>query len=101
MAERSVSEISQLKTLLEDLVPVVENSFLGGQVVPYIKKSLIEVEKVDDTFPGEVNEGVGMISYLGHGSPTVTDLDYGYVTDLSRGYVNAGKYPLQYFNGCG
>ncbi|WP_159474534.1 C25 family cysteine peptidase [Dyadobacter sp. 3J3] len=96
---KSASEIIELKSALEALVPLVENGDVGGSVKAFQKQSIIEVEKVNIT--PELNEGVGMISYFGHGSPTVTDLDMGYVSDVTRGYQNINKYPLMYFNGCG
>ncbi len=96
---KSASELNQLKSELESITPIVENEYLGGFVKQIVKKSLIEVESVD--ISKEVNKGVGLISYLGHGSPTTTDLDYGYASDISRTYSNKGKYPLQYYNGCG
>lgn len=96
---KSPSEIVQFKSTLEDLSPLIKNGFLGGEVLQFVKKSTVEVESVD--ISAAVNEGAGLISYLGHGSPSVTDLDYGYASDLSRGYTNFGKYPLLYFNGCG
>jgi hypothetical protein len=96
---KSTSEINQLKSRLEALTSIVTEGYIGGVVTPVVKKSFIEVEKVDVS--ESVNAGVGMISYLGHGSPTVTDLDFGYASDIQKGYINAGKYPVQYYNGCG
>ncbi|WP_353721984.1 C25 family cysteine peptidase [Dyadobacter sp. 676] len=63
------------------------------------QQAIGEVETVNIT--PEVNEGVGLITYFGHGSTTVTDLDMGYITDADRGYSNQGMYPMMYFNGCG
>ena len=97
---KSASEITQLKNVLETLKPAVENGFVGGRVTPFVKQQAIsEVEKVNIT--PQVNEGVGMITYFGHGSATVTDLDMGYITDADRGYNNYKKYPFMFFNGCG
>jgi hypothetical protein len=96
---KSASEITQLKNALESLVPLVEYGAVGGSVKAFQKQSIIEVEKVNIT--PELNDGVGMISYFGHGNPVVTDLDMGYVSDVTRGYHNINKYPLMYFNGCG
>ena len=96
---KTASEINQLRDILSDLVPEVSSGEVGGKVIPYVKQSTIEVEEAN-IFP-DVNKGVGMISYFGHGSPTVTDLDLGFVSDASRGYSNQDKYPVMYFNGCG
>ncbi|MDQ6478910.1 C25 family cysteine peptidase [Dyadobacter sp. LHD-138] len=96
---KSASEIVQLKTALSSLTPVVEGGEVGGMVKAFEKQSVIEVEKVNIT--PELNNGVGMISYFGHGSTNITDLDMGYVSDATRGYKNKNKYPLMFFNGCG
>ncbi|KQS33226.1 C25 family cysteine peptidase [Dyadobacter sp. Leaf189] len=96
---KSVSEITQLKNLLERERPAVENGRVGGKVIALTKQqAMAEVEKVNIT--PQVNAGVGMITFFGHGSSTITDPDIGYVSDVDRGYDNAGKYPLMYFNGC-
>lgn len=97
---KTVSEITQLKNLLGALVPKVADGIVGGKVTPFVKQQAIgEVETVNIT--SEVNAGVGLITYFGHGSTTVTDLDMGYITDANRGYNNQGMYPMMYFNGCG
>jgi hypothetical protein len=97
---KNTGEINQLKDLLGDLVPSVVNGVIGGRVTPFVKQQPIaEVESVNIT--SDVNKGVGLITYFGHGSPIVTDLDMGYITDVARGYDNKMKYPMMYFNGCG
>jgi hypothetical protein len=97
---KNVGEITQLKALLNDLEPTIVNGVVGGRVTPYVKQQPIaEVESVNIT--SDVNNGVGLITYFGHGSPVITDLDMGYITDVSRGYNNSKKYPMMYFNGCG
>ncbi|WP_177194140.1 C25 family cysteine peptidase [Dyadobacter sp. SG02] len=97
---KTASEISQLRDMLKDLVPYVTDGIIGGKVTPFSKQQGIgEVEKVNIT--PEVNAGVGLITYFGHGSVTVTDLDMGYATDEVRAYANNLRYPMMYFNGCG
>lgn len=97
---KTIGEISQLKGILASLAPKVENGPVGGKVTPFVKRQAIgEVETVNIT--PEVNLGAGLITYFGHGSTIVTDLDMGYVTDVKRGYSNSSKYPVMYFNGCG
>ncbi|WP_149242175.1 C25 family cysteine peptidase [Dyadobacter sp. 32] len=96
---KTSEEINQLGSILRNLSPLVENGDFGGEVKAFVKQTTIETEKVD--ISKDVNEGVGMISYFGHGSPLVTDLDMGKVSDASRNFSNTGKYPLMYFNGCG
>jgi hypothetical protein len=97
---KTVAEITQLKNLLASLVPKVSDGILGGKVTPFVKQQAIGETEVVNITP-EVNAGVGLITYFGHGSTIVTDLDMGYVTDANRGYNNASMYPMMYFNGCG
>lgn len=96
---KSANEISQLSTILRNLTPLVKAGELGGNVKAFVKQTTIEVENVD--ISKDVNDGVGMITYFGHGDPFLTDLNMGKVTDASRNYKNIGKFPLMYFNGCG
>ena len=58
----------------------------SGIVSPYVKESTV----------GKINDGVNLVTFLGHGSTTFLDLDIGDTTDLS----NYGKYPIYFFNGC-
>ncbi|WP_254411934.1 putative type IX secretion system sortase PorU2 [Dyadobacter diqingensis] len=94
---KSVSELTMLKNALSDLSPEVIAD--GGSVEAVVKQTLIEVEKVN--ISPQVNSGIGLLTYFGHGSPTVTDLDMGYASDPQNGFNNKDKYPLMYFNGCG
>ena len=97
---KSSAEITQLKNILAGLAPQAEKGYIGAKVTPFVKQQGIsEVESVNIT--PEINAGVGLLTYFGHGSTTVTDLDIGYITDAARAYNNQGKYPLLYFNGCG
>lgn len=94
---KSVSELTMLKNALSDLSPEV--IAYGGSVEAVVKQTLIEVESVN--ISPQVNSGVGLLTYFGHGSPTVTDLDMGYASNPQNGFNNKDKYPLMYFNGCG
>lgn len=97
---KTVGEISQLKGLLSALEPDVVQGELGGRVKQFAKQQAMpEPEPVNVT--AEVNAGAGLITFFGHGSWYITDLDMGYITDAARSYNNVKKYPLMYFNGCG
>ncbi|SKC09394.1 putative type IX secretion system sortase PorU2 [Dyadobacter psychrophilus] len=97
---KTVEEISQLKGLLSALETDVENGELGGKVKQFAKQQAMpEPEPVNIT--PEVNAGAGLITFFGHGSWYITDLDMGYITDAARSYSNLHKYPVLYFNGCG
>jgi hypothetical protein len=97
---KTTGEIVQLREVLRSLEPMVEKGVIGGTVKSYAKQQpTIEVENIDIT--QDVNEGVGMITFFGHGSTLITDPDIGYARDAARGYHNLNKYPVMYFNGCG
>lgn len=96
---KSTSELSQLKSALAYLVPIAESGHSGAKVLTVSKRTTESVEPVNVST--EVNSGLGMITYFGHGSPTVTDLDMGYISAPERGYSNSDKYSFMYFNGCG
>ncbi len=97
---KTTSEIVQLREVLRALQPMVEKGIMGGTVKSYVKQQpTIEVENVDLT--KDINEGVGMITFFGHGSTIITDPNIGHVRDAERGYHNLNKYPVMYFNGCG
>jgi hypothetical protein len=97
---KTTSEIVLLRNSLEALVPMVSGSQMGGHVKAYVKQQgMAEIENVNIT--ADINKGVGLLTYMGHGAPYVTDLDFGYITDAPRGYNNLYKYPMMYFAGCG
>lgn len=96
----SQSEVNQLKGLLEDISPIVEEGEVGGRVKAYVKTNGGQtVEKVD--IKDDVNNGVGMITFFGHGSQNVIDPDFGLISDATRGYTDSKKYTAMFFNGCG
>jgi len=96
---KSVEEIGRLKTILVDIKPLVENSFLKGSVETLVKRTTDPVENIN--IADQVNAGLGMITFMGHASPTVPDLNIGFATAPTSRLSNKGKYPFMYFNGCG
>lgn len=96
---KSVEEIGRLKTILGDIERLVENSFLKGSVETVVKRTTDPVE--DISIASQVNAGLGMITFMGHASPTVPDLNIGFATSPTSQLSNKGQYPFMYFNGCG
>lgn len=77
----------------------------GKTVTPSAKPSITDTPIVNSVIT-KINNGVGMMTYFGHGSPSATDYNMGFATTaggvvVNGGYSNAGKYPFMYFNGCG
>ncbi|GGN09971.1 hypothetical protein GCM10010967_52340 [Dyadobacter beijingensis] len=97
---KTTSEIVQLRDYLRGVENKVLKTSFGGTLKHYVKRQAMqEVEPVNIT--EEVNEGLGMITFLGHGNTIHSDPDIGHARDASRGYANLNKYPVMYFTGCG
>lgn len=91
-------ELERYFNFLNAFKAIAEGPFLGGQVKTYRKRSNSVVEVIDIT--GDLNSGKSMLTFFGHGAPTVIDIEIGFVSDPTLGYANKGKYPLMLFNGC-
>ncbi|MDB5235295.1 MAG: hypothetical protein JWR44_2288 [Hymenobacter sp.] len=81
----------------------VESPLFGGRVVATIDRRSANLPNTSlpvsvDISP-YLNPGLGVISYFGHGSNTIFDLDIGYIAN-NVNYNNAGKYPVMFYNGC-
>lgn len=77
---------------------IAENNLLGGRVTTFTKNtnevvSFFNISK-------QVNEGVGLITYFGHSSPTFIEVDIGTASEDINGYRNKGMYPMLFLNGC-
>ena len=97
----SAVEVATFRGFLDRYKRRVEHPLLGGQVTTFQRdynpssKLPVEVNIAD-----KVNAGLALITYFGHGSTTSFDLTPGDITDPTKGYANARKYPVIMFNGC-
>ncbi len=91
-------EINTFENFLSDLAITITNSYYGGEVKNYSKKTDETVEFIN--ISKEVNEGVGLITFFGHSNFNSADIDIGLVSDEINGYENKGKYPVLWINGC-
>ena len=94
----SVSEQTTFLGYMNNLKTIIEDTLFGGKVVTTIKKtSSAPVQTtVSDSIKLIINDGVGLIGYFGHGSPSGFDIAIENVND----YNNVGKYPVFIVNGC-
>lgn len=95
----SKSENAYFRSMLNNFESKVSDSFLNGKTTAISKKTEANVENID--ISNEINDGFGMVTFIGHSSSTTTDLNVGYVSGLNSKFKNKLKYPLMYFNGCG
>ncbi|OOG73196.1 transporter [Algoriphagus sp. A40] len=91
-------ELERYFGFLNGFKAIAEGPFLGGNVTTYRKRSNSVIEVIDIT--GDLNEGRSMLTFFGHGSPTIIDIEIGFASDPTLGYANKGKYPIMLFNGC-
>ena len=91
------NQAAYIKNRLDNAAGFVSSPPFGGKVVTFTKSSVgISEPYLKQKAIENVNEGVQLITFLGHGSAAVTDIDIGDTME----YNNAGKYPIFYFNGC-
>jgi hypothetical protein len=91
------SQANVISNFLNSLEPYPEGPPYGG-TVEHLSKAAAGVQDayVKERSIGLINQGLNMITFLGHGSTTFLDLDIGDTTDL----FNEDKYPIYFFNGC-
>ncbi len=94
----SANEQQIFRIYVESFERIAENEFLGGRVVTQSKKTNNETELIN--ISDEVNKGKSLITFFGHSSTSITDIDIGFVSNDALGYNNKGKYPAIIVNGC-
>jgi len=92
------SELARHSSFLEGFAALAKSGLPEVEVTTYTKDTAAEVQRMDLGL--EINAGVALMTYFGHGSLASNELDFGYVSDPSFGYANAGKYPMLLINGC-
>ncbi|MEB2781292.1 C25 family cysteine peptidase [Algoriphagus sp. C2-6-M1] len=91
-------ELERYFNFMNGFKTIAEGPYLGGKVTTYRKRSNSTIEVIDIT--GDLNEGRSMLTFFGHGAPTVIDIEIGFASDPTLNYQNKGKYPIMLFNGC-
>ncbi|MBC3542097.1 C25 family cysteine peptidase [Rufibacter sediminis] len=77
---------------------IAEGVWLGANVLTKIRSATGGLDTLN--IARELNSGLSLITFFGHSSSTVSDLDIGLVSDVVNGYRNNGKYPMILMNGC-
>ena len=91
-------ELDRYFNFLNGFKSIAEGLYLGGNVSTYRKRSNSVVEVID--ISGDLNDGRSMVTFFGHGAPTIIDIEIGFASDPTLNYQNRGKYPIMLFNGC-
>jgi len=92
------AELARHSSFMEGFAALAKSGLPEVEVITYSKKGEAEVERVD--LGKGINAGLVLLTYFGHGSLGYNELDFGFVSDNTLTYANAGKYPLLLINGC-
>jgi hypothetical protein len=92
------AELARHSSFMEGFAGLAKSGLPEVEVITYRKQGEAEVERVD--LGKEINAGLALLTYFGHGSLGYNELDFGDVSDSTLTYANAGKYPLLLINGC-
>jgi hypothetical protein len=95
---RTQFEIQLFRMFLDSYKQMAEGEYLGGQVSTLSKKTDNTIELIN--ISEQVNRGVSLVTFFGHSSRGVTDIEIGKVSNDVYGYRNKGKYPMLLVNGC-
>jgi hypothetical protein len=91
-------ELERHRSFMEEFARVAKNGIPEVEVATLVKELAAEVQHLD--LKHEINAGLAVLTYFGHGSLGYNELDFKYVSDPSLGFANAGAYPLLLINGC-
>jgi hypothetical protein len=94
----NASDYQEFGGYLDKYALRVPRPLLGGKVTTFRKTSADPVVTVN--IANELNSGLGLITYFGHGSLTHFNLEIGDINDVGTGYNNVGRYPIMMYNGC-
>lgn len=78
---------------------IAEGPLFGGNIIEKYRRDIINYTSHVNVSE-EVNAGVSLITFFGHSSIDVSDLEIGFASSNLNGYRNKGKYPAIIMNGC-
>jgi hypothetical protein len=94
----SAFELNRYFNFLNGFKNIIEGPYMGANVTTYRKRSNSTIELID--ISSDINRGTSLVTFFGHGSPSLIDIEIGFASDPNLGYANQGKYPMMLLNGC-
>lgn len=93
----NADEQRAFKSVMQGYSSIISGKSFGANVTAYYK-STTDPQQVNlrETLMKVINNGVSVMTFLGHGSATVLDVNFGSLAELN----NPNRYPFFYFNGC-
>lgn len=95
---RSPDEIAVFSSYVKSFEQKIKNSALKARVETISKTTVDLVEKLPMHIP--INRGVSLVTFFGHSSLDVTDVDIGLASDPEAHMHNHPHYPAVIINGC-
>ena len=93
---KDANETQEFRGYLDKAKARIERPLLGGTVTTESRTGALPVS-VD--ISAQLNAGLSVIDYFGHGSNNIFSLDFG-APSKAPSYNNVGKYPVLLLNGC-
>ncbi|WP_019948341.1 putative type IX secretion system sortase PorU2 [Hymenobacter aerophilus] len=94
-------EPEEFKGYVEEYGRIMQKPFFGARIVRFLDRiGRLGYEPITVDITPQVNEGVSLISYFGHGGLRYIDLNPTNILAPASGYANKGRYPVMFFSGC-
>ena len=95
------AEFTDFRAYMDKYKRRAEQPLFGGRVTT-IERTQVSATSliVSQNIAQQLNPGLSLITFFGHGANTTFSLNIGYVSDPSLGYNNAGRYPVLMYNNC-
>ncbi|MFN4082741.1 MAG: C25 family cysteine peptidase [Bacteroidia bacterium] len=92
-----LSQQQQFTGVVNTLKNMIIQKPTGANVFSYHKNTTLPTQtNLRQTLINHLNDGINLMTFLGHGSLTVLDMDFGGINDL----IENNKPTFYYFNGC-
>ena len=95
----SVANFTEFGAYMDYYRRQIQAPLFGGNVTTF-RRTTVGGLPVPQNIAPQVNAGLQLISYFGHGSPNYADLQIGDINDATQGYTNTGRYPIMMYSGC-
>jgi hypothetical protein len=95
---RSISELNFFRDYILQLKQRWDAVQMGVSIATLSKETDLPIESVP--IAPLVNQGLALITVIGHSGLGITDVDLGSVSDPAYDYKNEGTYPAVIANGC-